>query len=194
MKGHLGYSEDEMKLFRENPRNEDVLSRVPDLMSKTIIGEVVESHGCNSQHRVGDRFYFVGARNLLTKACPRKVCVNALNAATRLVCAANELAYAVVAPNEMRFKRAGCLDVCVRCGGWGRVIIELKVVDREKVQQPAEAEPQQRIAVDDEWSSNEEDDDMANLVMVGQGALGAGVFSMGVAALLFVWVHWEKKE
>jgi len=27
MKAHLGYTDEEMKLFRENPRNEDVLSQ-----------------------------------------------------------------------------------------------------------------------------------------------------------------------
>ncbi len=132
IKKHLGYSEDEMRLFRENPRNEDVLSSVPDLMSKTIIAEVVESHGCNSQHIVGDRFYFDGAGNLLTKLCPKKICIYALNAATGLIFASNELVYAGVDPNEMRFKRAGCFDVGVQCGGWGRVVIELKVVDREQ--------------------------------------------------------------
>lgn len=130
MKKHLGYSDDEMRLFRENPRNEDVLSKVPDLMSKTIIVRVVESHGCNSQHQVGDELVFDGAGNLLTTRCPRKVCIYALNAATGLIFASNELLYAGVDPNQMRFKRAGCFDVGVRCGGWGRVVVELSVVDR----------------------------------------------------------------
>ena len=52
-----------------------MLSIVPDLMSKTIIAEVVESHGCNSQHVVGDKFYFDGAGNLPTNLCPKKVCI-----------------------------------------------------------------------------------------------------------------------
>ena len=104
MKKHLGYSEDEMKVFRENPRNEDVLSSVPNLMGKTIIAEVVESHGCNSQHGVGDRFYFDGAGNLLTKLCPKKVCIYALNAATGLIFASNELVYAGVDPSDVGFE------------------------------------------------------------------------------------------
>lgn len=133
MKRHLGYSDEEMRIFRENPRNDDVLSKVPDLMARTIIAEVVESHGCNSQHGVGDRFYFDGAGNLLTKRCPKKVCIYALNAATGLIFASNELLYAGVDPNNMRFKRAGCFDVGVQCGGWGRVVIELKIVNRYEI-------------------------------------------------------------
>ena len=37
-----------------------------------------------------------------------------------------------VDPNETRFKRVGCFDVGVRCGGWGHIVMELKVEDRRK--------------------------------------------------------------
>jgi uncharacterized repeat protein (TIGR04076 family) len=132
MKKHLGYTSEEMQLFRSNPRNEDILSKAPALLSKTIVVEVVESAGCNSQHKIGDRFFFDGAGNLLTKRCPEKVCIYALNAATSMIFAANELFHAGVDPNEMRFKRAACFDVGIQCGGWGRIVLELSVVDRER--------------------------------------------------------------
>jgi uncharacterized repeat protein (TIGR04076 family) len=125
IKAHLGYTDEEMKAFRENPRNEDVLSKAPALL-------VVESHGCNSQHKVGDKFYFDGAGNLLTRRCPKKVCIYALSAAASMIFASNELFYAGVNPNEMRFKRAACFDVGVQCGGWGRIVLELGVQDRSE--------------------------------------------------------------
>jgi uncharacterized repeat protein (TIGR04076 family) len=130
MKAHLGYTDEEMKIFQESKRNEDVLSKAPALRKKTIVLEVVESHGCNSQHKVGDRLTFDGAGNLLAKRCPEKVCIYAMNAATPLIYAATELFYAGVDPNNMRFKRAACIDVGVQCGGWGRVVFELSVQDR----------------------------------------------------------------
>jgi len=132
MKNHLGYTDEEMKIFRENPRNEDVLKKAPDLMNKTIVLEVVDSHGCSSQHKPGDKFYFDGAGNLLTKKSPDKICIYALQAATGLIFASNELFYAGVDPNEMRFKRAACFDVGVQCGGWGRIVLELSVKDRKE--------------------------------------------------------------
>jgi uncharacterized repeat protein (TIGR04076 family) len=132
MKSRLGYTDEEMEAFRENPRNEDVLSKATALLDKTIVLEVVDSHGCNSQHTVGDKFYFDGAGNLLTKHCPEKVCIYALNAATSMIFASNELFYAGVDPNEMRFRRAACFDVGVQCGGWGRIVLELRVKDRKK--------------------------------------------------------------
>ena len=137
IKQHLGYADDEMRLFKKDPRNEDILSKAPALMRKTIVVEVVESHGCNSRHRVGDKLYFDGAGNLLTKLCPNKVCVYALNAASSMIFAAGELFYAGVDPNQMRFKRAGCFDVGIQCGGWGRIVLELKMVDRKDLESRA---------------------------------------------------------
>jgi len=130
---HVGYNDEEMKWFRENSRNEDVLTKASALMSKTIVVKVVESKGCNSQHKVGDKLYFDGAGNLLTQLAPKRICIYALNAVTQLIFASNELFYAGIDPNEMRFRRAGCFDVGVQCGGWGHIVLELSLEDRNKV-------------------------------------------------------------
>ncbi len=132
MQQHLGYSDEEMKLFRENPRNEEVLAKAPEMMNKTIVAEVVESHGCASGHRKGDKIYFDGAGNLLSKMNPKRVCIFALTNIVPGVFAAGELMYAGVDPNKMVFNRASCFDVGVRCGGWGQIVMELTVEDRRK--------------------------------------------------------------
>jgi uncharacterized repeat protein (TIGR04076 family) len=131
MQDRLGYTGDEMKVFRENPRNADVLAKAPELLGKVIVLEVVASHGCNSGHKVGDKFLFDGAGNLLTERCPKKICIYALSAATSMIFASNELIFAGIDPNDMRFKRAACFDVGVQCGGWGRIVLELSVQDRK---------------------------------------------------------------
>jgi len=132
MKKHLGYNDEEMKKFRENPRNVDVLAKAPELMNKTIVVEVVESKNCNSRHKVGDKFIFDGAGNLLTKKNPKRICIYALAPLAQAIFAINELVYAGVDPNEIRFKRAGCFDVGVDRGGWGNIIMEVRVEERQK--------------------------------------------------------------
>lgn len=127
IKGHLGYSQEELELFKGNPRNEAVLDKGRDVQNKRIIIEVVESHGCNSQHKVGDKFIFDGAGNLLKMENPERVCVFALNAATSLIFAASELFYADVDQNQMRIRRSGCFDVGVGCGSCGKVVVELSM-------------------------------------------------------------------
>ena len=36
MQQHLGYTDEELELFRNNPKNADIMSKAPDLMNKTI--------------------------------------------------------------------------------------------------------------------------------------------------------------
>jgi len=134
MKEHLGYNDEEMKRFRENPRNAAVLAKGQELLNKTIVVEVVESKGCNSQHKVGDKFIFDGAGNLLTKKNPKRICIYALAPVAQMIFATNELIYAGADPNKIRFKRAGCFDVGVNCGGWGHIVMEIKVEERQKQQ------------------------------------------------------------
>jgi uncharacterized repeat protein (TIGR04076 family) len=126
----LGYSDDEMIEFKKDPKNEAVLSKVPELFSKTIVAEVKQAHGCNSGHKVGEKFYFDGSGNLLTKLCPSRMCIYALSALQPLVFAVHELIYAGADPNKMIFKRCGCIDIGLECGGWGKVIMEVSVQDR----------------------------------------------------------------
>lgn len=132
MEKHLGYTEEEAKLFRENPRNAEVLSKAMELSNKTIVFEVIESTGCNSQHKVGDKFYFDGAGNLITNMCPGRVCCFALHSMSGIIYGAHELFYAEVDPNSMKFKRAGCPDVGINCGGWGHIVMEFSIEDRQK--------------------------------------------------------------
>ena len=132
MKQRLGYSNEEMKTFQENVRNQDVVSKAPMLANKTIIAEVVDSHGCNSEHKLGDKFYFDGLGNLITELCPKRVCIHALHAITPQVFAATELIYAEINPNEMRFKRAACFDVGLECGGFGRIVLEVRTEERKQ--------------------------------------------------------------
>ena len=134
MQKRLGYSDEELEAFRKNPRNGDVLAKGAELADKLIVLEVVESHGCNSRHKVGDRICFDGAGNLLADMSPPKICAYSLNNALLLIYAANEMIYAGVDPNQMRFRRTGCFDVGLRCDGWGKIVYELRVEDRAREQ------------------------------------------------------------
>ncbi|WP_455464990.1 hypothetical protein [Candidatus Hodarchaeum mangrovi] len=130
IKVHFNYTDEEFKEFINNSRNQDVLSKVTELLNKTMVIEVIEAKGCNSQHKKGDKLYLDGSGNLLTKLCPKKICVYALGQIDRLVYAAHELIYAGIDPNEMRFKRVSCLDIGLECGGWGNVLMEFSMVER----------------------------------------------------------------
>ena len=127
----MGYSDEEMKAFLENPRNREVMEKGAGLFGKTIVAEVKSSHGCYLGHKAGDKLYFDGGGNVITSLCPKKVCTLALSALTPQLFAVSELFYAGVDPNDMRFAHIGCPDVDLRCGGWGHIVMQLTVVDRD---------------------------------------------------------------
>jgi hypothetical protein len=122
MKQHLGYSDEEIELFRKNPHNARVMATAPDMRQRTIVFEVVESEGCNSKHEKGTRFFFTGDGNLITKMAPPRVCAYALPVMTQAIFGMQELWYAGVDPSSLTFKR----------GGWGHIVLEASLVDREK--------------------------------------------------------------
>ncbi|MEW6348506.1 MAG: hypothetical protein AB1646_05555 [Thermodesulfobacteriota bacterium] len=128
---HFGYTDDEMELFKADPKNAHILMKSPEFMSRTIVAEVKASHGCNSQHKVGDKIYLDSAGNLISSLCPKRMCVYAVSALQPAVFAVGELILAGVDPTEMRFNRTGCFDVGVQCGGWGRVVMEVRVEQRK---------------------------------------------------------------
>jgi uncharacterized repeat protein (TIGR04076 family) len=130
IKERLDYNDEELKLFLDNPKNIEILTKSAPLLNKTIVIEVIESKGCASQHKKGDKIYFDGSGNLLTKLSPKRICIYALSVLESLITSALELIYAGVNPDVMRFKRVGCTDIGLECGGWGRIIMELSVIDR----------------------------------------------------------------
>lgn len=127
IKKRFKYDDKDIESFKNDPRNLELIKRNKEFSNTKFILEVVESKGCNSNHKVGDKFYFDFAGNILTELCPPKICGYSLNSAMMMIFTANEMLYAGVDPNEIRFKRANCFDVGIECGGWGRIVLELKI-------------------------------------------------------------------
>jgi len=123
----LGYNNDEMKLFKENPRTESILLKIPALAKMRFIFEIVQSHGCGCNHKKGDKIYFDGFGQLILELSPQRICAFAISAVSQLIFTAQELVYAGVNPNDMRLNRVGCYDVGVNCGGWGNIVLEITV-------------------------------------------------------------------
>jgi hypothetical protein len=126
----LGFSDDEMNVFRDNPMNAGLIERGMALQDKEIVFEFVEAHGCYS-HMGGDRLVFDALGKLVVAECPERICSHAITAGAGHLFAITELLFQGIAPEKMRFKRLGCMDVGLCCGGWGHAVMELKVRDAE---------------------------------------------------------------
>ena len=130
-RNHPRYSNEEMELFKSDPGDADILVKAPELMNKTIVAEVEESLGCNSQQKLRDKFY-LNRGTLISKLCPKRMCIHAVTALQVRGIAMNELLYAEMDADEMKLKRTGCFDGWLEYESWERIVMDVKMEVRKK--------------------------------------------------------------
>ena len=69
---HMGYTDEEMKVFRSDPLKVKMVTGSPAFVKSRIIAEVIETHGCHAGHKVGQKFVMDGNGQLITRECPEK--------------------------------------------------------------------------------------------------------------------------
>jgi uncharacterized repeat protein (TIGR04076 family) len=127
----MGYSPEELETFRSHANNEYVVENAARLDKWRIVAEVVESHGCAAGHKVGDKIYLSPHGVLEADSSPARICLQALPALASAVAVFQERIIAGLSPDPYLFKRVGCVDVGVGCGGWGHIALNLYAVLRD---------------------------------------------------------------
>lgn len=127
----MGYSDEEMAIFRANPKAVRLLERVDRMAAWDIIAEVMEAPGC-ANHKPGDRIILSPLGLLRAHEGPELVCVHALPPLSVSVAVIQERLCSDLDPEPYMFDRVGCLDVGVRCGGWGQAFFKIYPVRRSE--------------------------------------------------------------
>jgi len=122
----LGLDDQEFSLLSGNPKFQRLFENALKGARYRLVAEVVESKGCNSGHRIGQKLVFDSAGNLLTRECPELICAFLMPNLAVLINAFFENLMNGRDPNEVMFNRTGCFDVGHACGGWGRVMVEMR--------------------------------------------------------------------
>lgn len=124
---HMGYTQEEVKTLRSNPKYRRMVEDTPQFMTHKIVAEVVRSHGCHSQLKVGDRIVMNGNGQLIREECPERICIWALAPLAGVVNAVFERFAAHLDPNGLLFDKLHCQDVGLECGGWGQILMQIHV-------------------------------------------------------------------
>ncbi len=127
----LGYTDAQWETWKSNPRNLKIADHIMDTQKYKVVAEVTSAHGCGAGHKVGDRIVFGGDGTLLCRENPDRICAGLLSPVNPFVGAVLDKICAGEDPTRMAFNKVHCIDVGVDHGGWGEVVVELKV---EKVQ------------------------------------------------------------
>ncbi len=131
----VGYSQDDLAHIGPTDHRARHISRLAKAAPLySIVAEVISSQHCNSGHKVGDRLVLDVDGNLISKLCPKRICVYLASQLTIPVAQINERLGAGLEPGDFHFMRQlSCPDLGVECQGYGRVIMQVKVVPRGEV-------------------------------------------------------------
>ena len=124
---HMGYSDEEMKIFRTDPEKVKMVTETPDFVKCKVVAEVIESHGCHAGHKVGDRFVMTAGGQLITEECPKRMCMFALGPVSNTLSAVYERLYTNSDPDYKRSQIVQCTDVGLDKGRWGKILMKVYV-------------------------------------------------------------------
>jgi uncharacterized repeat protein (TIGR04076 family) len=131
---HLGFSDDELRLFRSYPAHVKAMESAPCFAKMKMVVEVVEAHHCAAGYKPGDRFVVDSEGLLVAEECPEKLCVGAIYSFKPLV---DRMWQAFFNDStEILHDTVHCPDVGVRRGGAGLVTLRIHAEpkDGEKLQ------------------------------------------------------------
>jgi hypothetical protein len=130
----VGYTEAEIQKFHEGGHRTRHVKRLSQAASRySIEATVVKARHCNSEHVVGQQFILDMDGNFISKLCPKKMCVYLISQLTIPVALINERLSEALEPNDFHFMRnVRCPDTGIECYGYGEVMLQVKVVPRDK--------------------------------------------------------------
>jgi uncharacterized repeat protein (TIGR04076 family) len=122
---HMGYTDEEMRLFRSDPEKVRMVTETPEFVKYRVIAEVIEVQGCHAGHKVGDKFVMTAGGQLMTEACPKRMCMFALGPVAGLLPIMYERLITKSDPDCKRSNIVQCTDVGLEKGGWGKVLMKV---------------------------------------------------------------------
>ncbi len=126
---HNKYTDEEMEIFKADPRRAKAAPKIfsKEIGKKTLVFEVVESHGCTVGMKPGDKLVFNGLGALNTKESSRW-CAQALDGIGGVATMIQDRFVSGLDLNDTTYEYISCGDVGAK-RGWGQVIMRYYVRD-----------------------------------------------------------------
>ncbi len=132
LRGILGYTDAQWDTWKKNPRNLKVSENIEEVLKYKVVAEVTSAYGCVAGHKVGDRIVFCGDGTLLCKENPDRICCGLLGPLNTFVWTVCDKMWIGEDPTKIAFNHVHCVDVGLDNGGWGEVVVDVKVEKRAK--------------------------------------------------------------
>lgn len=127
---HLGFTHDELRIFKSNPKNVRATEDAPLFAKQKMVIEVIEARNCAAGYKKGDKFYIDSEGCLIREQSPSRICVSAIWAIKPLVDRMWEAYFNN--STEVLHDTIRCPDVGVERGGAGEVTLRISSVALKK--------------------------------------------------------------
>jgi len=124
---HMEFTDEEMELFKSDPYKVKMVTETPEFIKCRVVAEVIESQGCHTKHKVGDKFVLTPGGSILTDQCPKEICVHAMTAVGRIIPVISERLVSKSDPNFEMTNIVQCSDIGLDKGGWGKILMKIYV-------------------------------------------------------------------
>ena len=128
---HMEYSDEELELFKSDPYKVKMVTETPEFVKCRVVAEVIESQGCHTKHKKGDKFVMTPGGGVLSDQCPKEMCIHALAAVERIIPVISERLVSKSDPNFERTNIVQCSDIGLDKGGWGKILMKVYVKKAE---------------------------------------------------------------
>ena len=119
----IGYTDQEMAEFKADPRRRRAAEALVEANRKTVVAEVVASHGCAAGFKCGDKIEVSAAGGVKST----NVCLFALAPMTIHASMAYDRIMEGLDPDGMWFNHFSCQDAGFCNGSWGQVSFKVSV-------------------------------------------------------------------
>jgi uncharacterized repeat protein (TIGR04076 family) len=128
---HLGFTEEELGIFRSNPANVKAMEDAPAFASTEMVVEVIEAHNCAAGYKAGDKFTVNSEGMLVPEHCPRRLCVGAIFSFKLLI----DRMWQAFFDNSTQILHdtVHCPDVGVHKGGAGTVLMRIAAAPKGEI-------------------------------------------------------------
>jgi len=139
VKAMMGFSDNELEVFKNQPRTKKILSRLEGLQEASVIFEVKKSHGCIAGHKQGDHYVFPNGGSMDMKSSSPLLCPFLMPPMARIMWILQERVWEGLDPLPL-YAMGQCDDVGLDCNGWGRVVIEARILGRKEAETLAKSD------------------------------------------------------
>lgn len=128
----LGYTDEEIAIYRSDPNKVKAMERAPKFATHNIVAECVVSHNCNAGHKVGDKIVMDGTGVLLRDQCPERMCHSVIQVIVPSIYAIWERFGEDLSDVSILLDRVHCPDVGIERGGWGETVWRVYAEPKKK--------------------------------------------------------------